>query len=124
MGEGLLGNMLPERRLASAGIAALTGEPADEYAVQIMAERGIDLTAHRGRQIDRQMVVDSDLVLVMEHSQREWIEGRWPETRGRVYRWGHWSDFDVPDPYNGPESAFREALKLLDTGLAQWRDRL
>jgi protein-tyrosine phosphatase len=60
----------------------------------------------------------------MEQQHKTWIEDQWPQTRGRVFRWGHWSDFDVPDPYQREERAFREALALLDRGLSDWKGRL
>jgi protein-tyrosine phosphatase len=35
----------------SAGVAALVGRPADSLAVDLLRERGIDLSAHRARQL-------------------------------------------------------------------------
>src|SRR5690606_6892784 len=98
MAEALLREALPGRRVSSAGIGALVGEPADPLAVQLMRERGLDIGAHRGRQLDEPLLRENDVLLVMERGHREWIESRWPQARGRVYRWGHWSDFEVPDP--------------------------
>ena len=31
----------------SAGLGALAGYPADQHAVELMKERGMDITAHR-----------------------------------------------------------------------------
>jgi protein-tyrosine phosphatase len=89
-----------------------------------MQERGLDLSAHRGRQLDEQLLHSNDLLLVMERDHQEWIESQWPQARGRVYRWGHWSNFEVPDPYRRDEAAFREALALLERGLDEWKERL
>lgn|SRR5690606_7972561 len=124
MAEALLSNALQRKKVASAGIGALVDAPADPIAVRLMHERGLDLTKHRARQLDEELFRDSDLVLVMEKNQQEWIELRWPQARGRVYRWGHWSGFDVPDPFQRGEQAFREALALIDRGLEDWMGRL
>ena len=124
MAEALLKAQLAAKHVCSAGIGALEGKPAHPTAVALMHERGLDLTSHRGRQLDETLVMQSDLVLVMEKGHLGWIEATWPHARGRVYRWGHWSDFDVPDPYRFGERESREALSLIDKGLEDWKVRL
>lgn len=125
MAEALLRDALgPDKEVSSAGIGALVDEPADATAAHLMQARGLDIAAHRGRQLSERLLHEHDLVLVMERGHQEWIESRWPEARGRVYRWGHWSDFDVPDPYRKDENAFREALALIERGLADWKEKL
>lgn len=124
MAEALLKDRYPSRQIASAGIGALVGEPAADEAVALMRDRGLDLTSHRAQQLDAKLLHASDLLLVMESPHMRWIEGQWPQARGRVYRWGHWSKFDVPDPYGHDEPAFREVLALLDRGLEDWKEKL
>lgn len=125
MAEALLRQALSgARAVSSAGIGALVNEPADAMALQLMHERGLDLGAHRGRQLDEALLRSNDLILVMEKRHQEWIESQWPHARGRVYRWGHWSNFDVPDPYRKDDAAFREALALIDRGVAEWKEKL
>lgn len=124
MAESLLQAALRDKTIASAGIGALVGEPADPLAISLLSERGLDLSAHRARQLNEALLHGHDLLLVMEAYHRDWIESYWPQARGRVYRWGHWSDFDVPDPYGRDERAFREVLALLDRGLEDWKGKL
>ena len=109
---------------SSAGTGALLGHPADPVARRLMQERGLDIEAHRARQLDAALLRAHELVLVMEQEQQDWIESRWPEARGRVYRWGHWSNFNVPDPYRRDEQVFREALAWIERGLEDWKERL
>ena len=45
------------------------GKPALPQAVDLLAERGIDVTAHRSRRVDRDMVQSANLVLTAEKSQ-------------------------------------------------------
>lgn len=122
--EALLKAQEPRRTVTSAGIGALVGEPADSTFFALLSERGIDLSDHRARQLDEALLHASDLVLVMEQEHRGWIEEHWPQVRGRVYRWGHWSGFDVPDPYRRGEQVCREVLQLIDRGLEEWRPKL
>lgn len=124
MAEAVLRAHYPDKTVQSAGIDALAGEPAHPTAIALMRERGLDLDGHRGRQLDERLLRGSDLVLVMERGHQKWIEAQWPHAKGRVFRWGHWSDFDVPDPYRRGEKEFREALALIDKGLEDWKERL
>ena len=120
----MLSAALPDKTVESAGTGALVDDPADPLAVQLMQERAIDLSSHRARQLDQSLLFKNDLLLVMDGEQRAWIEARWPHARGRVFRWGHWSGFDVADPYRRGEQAFRETLVQLDAGLRDWRNKL
>lgn len=124
MAEGLLASALPDVRLHSAGLSALVGQPADETAIDLLARRGIDIGAHRARQINRQICLESDVVLVMEKEQRRRLEKTYPETCGRVFRLGEFLDQDVPDPYRQPPEAFRSALALIDKSISQWVPRI
>lgn len=106
--------------VVSAGIAALGGYPADPDAVRLMDERGLDIRPHRAIQFSGQHGLDSDLILVMTAEQQRHVEAHWPLLHGRVYRFGHWGNFDVDDPYQRGESAFRKTLKSIDTGVEPW----
>jgi len=111
-------------RVESAGIGALVGKPADPHTLQLLAERGVDGAPHRARQLDGSLLREFDLVWVMEKWQKREIEAEHPSSRGRVYTIGHWGDFEVPDPYQKDEKAFREAMALIEKGLDQWRTRI
>lgn len=111
-------------QVSSAGIGAVVGAPADPTACELMREQGLNLDTHTGQQLTADMVMGSDLVITMEQDQARWIEEHWPQSRGRVFRWGHWQDFDIPDPYRQDKQAFIEALQLIDKGLPEWVRRL
>ncbi|MDQ2754348.1 MAG: hypothetical protein M3R71_02230 [Actinomycetota bacterium] len=49
---------------ASAGFMG-EGQPAPPLAVEVMAERGIDISGHRSRQVTAELVADAELVLTM-----------------------------------------------------------
>ncbi|MEM9056344.1 MAG: low molecular weight protein-tyrosine-phosphatase [Pseudomonadota bacterium] len=108
----------------SAGTGALVDHPADPIAIELMAERGLDIEAHRGRQLTGGMLRAFPLILVMESGQRRHVERRWPLARGRVHDLGRWSDFDVPDPYKAGRGAFESSLALIDRGVDDWLGKL
>ena len=128
MAWGLLRNAVQSRglgmRVDSAGLAALSGEPPDPAAVRLLAERGIDIRSHIAKQASEKLLLAQSLILTMERAQREYVERTWPVLRGRVYRWGEWQGFDVPDPYGEDEAAFRDSLAAIDRGLTDWAKRM
>jgi len=68
MAEAFLRHRLEGRRVdvhvGSAGLR-LVGEPASANGVDVLAERGLDLSAHRSRILDRQLLEGTDLALAM-----------------------------------------------------------
>jgi protein-tyrosine-phosphatase len=68
MAEALLRHRLQERgvdaRVHSAGLR-LVGEPASAHGTDVLGERGLDLSSHRSRIVNRELLEDSDLVLTM-----------------------------------------------------------
>ena len=120
MAEGLLRVRFAARgrgTVTSAGLAALAGRPADPLAVALLAERGVDISAHRARQLTPELVAGADLVIVMETAQQQAIERLSAASRGRVHRLGRFGGFDVEDPYRRPRDAFERALAQIERGL-------
>ena len=102
MAAAMLKNALGEQSgvsLASAGFGAMLGHPADDHAIALMAERGLDISGRRARQLE-------------------------PATRGKVYRLCEWTDEDVPDPYRQARAAFEEALVLIEKGVTDWAEKI
>jgi protein-tyrosine phosphatase len=124
MAEGVLASALPQARVRSAGIHALSGMPADPMAVRLMRLRDIDISTHRAVQLTRALCLDTDLVLVMSSEQRNRVEEEYPPACGRVFRLGEFGKQDVPDPYRKDERAFREALQIIDDGAREWLRRI
>jgi protein-tyrosine phosphatase len=119
MAEALLASRLSGRGIAvsSAGLAALVGRPAQPDACALLADRGLDLSGHRARQLTPDLLRQADLVLVMTADQRRAVASLDPSARGRVYRLGHFGGFDVPDPYRQDRAAFERALALIERGV-------
>ena len=69
MAEGILRRRLDElgvdANVHSAGLLDL-GREASAPAVEVMGERGVDLSSHRSRQMARRLISDADLVICME----------------------------------------------------------
>lgn len=65
MAEVLFAHLAPEAEVESAGTMDWSGQPAHEYAIAAMAERGLDLSAHRSRRLSEYLVDESDLIVAM-----------------------------------------------------------
>lgn len=108
--------------VGSAGITATQGESAAAEAVALMAERGLDIAAHRARQMTLALACRHDLILVMEATQKKFLEESWPLLRGRVHCLC--SGADVVDPYRLPRRVFEASLAQIETGLDEWVKKL
>lgn len=107
--------------VSSAGLGALVGKPADDMALSIMQEHGIDASAHRARQVTEDMLTAADLVLTMELKHLDYLYHMAPQIRGRAFLLGKWlDDQPIPDPYRQQRPAFEYAWKLIDKSVDAW----
>ncbi|MDF1827340.1 MAG: low molecular weight phosphotyrosine protein phosphatase [Legionellaceae bacterium] len=114
----------PEVVVSSAGLGALVGRPADPMSQELMTARGIDISAHRARQISPELVFNSDLILTMSTEQTRQLEQHYPGACGRVHRLGKWGEYDIPDPFKRPKTAFEQAFILIEQGINEWHRKL
>lgn len=123
--ERVLRKALPGKKIDSAGIGALVGEPADPGAVRVAEKYGISLFEHYGRQFDVLQASQYELLLVMEKEQMEEISRRAPELRGKTMLLGHWiGNKDIPDPYRKSNEAFESVFKLIEKACQCWVAKL
>jgi protein-tyrosine phosphatase len=108
----------------SAGLGALVGHPADDKVRLLMDRRGVDVSAHRGAQVNRDMLHWAELVLVMEEAHRSELRLIEPSASGKVLLLGHWIGSEIPDPYMEDLSVFEETLALIDLAVGSWVERL
>jgi protein-tyrosine phosphatase len=124
MGEGLLKHYASQHhvsvKISSAGIDAMTNCPADSNSIEIMQQRGIDISQHRAQQLTREHLIAADLVLVMESWQQKEIGARFPSAYGKVHRIGKWESFEISDPYQKGMPYFEHCYALIEQGLQSW----
>lgn len=118
MAEGLFRAMAPEHQCGSAGLSAAPGEPASPQAVLCCNELGVDISAHRSRQLTRSELPGWDLFFPMTRSHGAVLEGAGvpPE---KIYYPG-----EIADPFGGGVEVYRACrdgilaeLKKLRTAL-------
>jgi protein-tyrosine phosphatase len=128
-GEGVLKQLLSEKHIASAGIAAeksgLVGKPADKTATELAAEHGVDIKAHQAQQLTSELCAQYDLILVMEKGHIEALTSIAPEARGKTMLFGQWlGQKDIPDPYRQSREAFEYAYQLIQQSAEAWAKKL
>lgn len=124
MGEYLLRQKLahrPELTIHSAGIGALVDKPADDTALALLQEHGVDASNHRARQASEALLANADLILAMEQGHLRQLHRMAPQIRGKAFLIGKWiGDQEVPDPYKQQRPAFEHAYKLIDQATDAW----
>lgn len=121
IGERIFKQALPEKRISSAGIAALVGYPPDESAILIASENNISLVGHRARQLTRSLCHENDLILVMEKKHIEAICKISPESRGKIMLLGYWLDqLEINDPYQKKIEIFENTFHQIEAATHKW----
>jgi protein-tyrosine-phosphatase len=131
MAAGLLRKRLRDEGLAerhkitSAGVYALDGRPATQNAIDVMAERDVDITDHVAHTLNAADMAESDLILVMSQRHKVAIHNTWPQYDWKVHRLSEMAGKrrDVADPYEEPVEVYRdraeEIARYIDEGLEQ-----
>jgi protein-tyrosine-phosphatase len=81
--EGRLGASAPA--VSSAGTAGWDGSPAMAESVAAAAERGVDISGHRGRALVPDDVDEADLIVGMSAEHRDAVVRLVPEAAGRTF---------------------------------------
>ncbi|WP_047605891.1 protein-tyrosine-phosphatase [Rahnella aquatilis] len=125
LAERLLRKLIPEKKIDSAGIAALVDHEADASAIAVAQEHGVSLDGHKGTQFKSSLGRKYDLILVMEKSHIEFISGVSPESRGKVFLLGYWLEQkEIPDPYRKSHEAFEYVYQLIEQACLRWVEKL
>jgi protein-tyrosine phosphatase len=122
--EGLFRQALPlEISVQSAGLKALEGFTAHPTVICLMAELGLDMSSHRGRQLTPAIALSADLILVMDEPQKDLCARMVPGACGRIFLLGHWLSsppLEISDPFQQGPDAFRRTIEAIQLSVASW----
>jgi protein-tyrosine-phosphatase len=91
--------------VSSAGLIDMEGMDGDPIAAATLGDHGIDGTNHHSRLLTEEMVVDSDMIIVMEDIHRKMIVDQYPDAVGKIsllksFSRDHNEAYgDIRDPY-------------------------
>ena len=131
MAEAIARRLAEERgvdlSVASAGTGAADGNSASDGSLLVAMERGMDLSEHRSRLLDRHMVNEADVILAMgpSHVERVRALGGGAKTflltdyasRGASLR-------PIADPFGGDLAVYRETADELEREIARVVERI
>lgn len=125
MVEFVLRERLADRGVTveSAGIGAFDGDPIDPYALAVLRQHRIDASGHTARRLDKSMIDQADLVLVMEAAHLDFIRRQIPSAAGKMFLLGRWLDgSDVPDPFGQSRETFESLYLSIERAVDSWCD--
>jgi protein-tyrosine phosphatase len=108
--------------VSSAGVYGMDGSPASQPGVEVLAERGIDISDHRAHTVAEREIAAADLVLVMEEAHRRTLFYNYPHLLGKIFLISEMSGSygDIKDPYRKPKEEYErtvdELARLIDQG--------
>lgn len=107
---------------ASAGMFARQGAPASPQAVQVMAERGIDLSGHRSRQVTGDLAGKVDYLIALTGGHADLLREQYPGAAGKIHTLYSFNssnpERDVPDPFGGSIESYRTTRDEIESALS------
>ncbi|MDD4796684.1 MAG: low molecular weight protein arginine phosphatase [Eubacteriales bacterium] len=105
---------LAQVEVDSAGLLA-QGERASVYAVEALRPYGLDIDFRMSKQLDVQLVRESDLVLTMTRAQKQYLQEELPTYADIILTLGEFvgTGDEVSDPYNLGRAAYERCAAQL-----------
>ena len=111
--------------ILSAGLFA-DGSAVSENSKIVMDEIGIDISSHRSRQLTKEMIEYTDLILTMTIGHKMAVLSAFPQADGKVFTLAEYSgeNDDVADPYGGSVDVYRSCRDEIDrmVNKCPWRE--
>ncbi len=93
----------------SAGLDTTPGKPAHAKAQAVALQHRLSLDAHATTMVHKELLDQSDLIIVMEISQKRDMHRLYPNTKGKVVLLGRFDSvgpLEIADPYSGTSEDF------------------
>lgn len=133
LAEGLLRVKLPSRlrdevEIKSAGTLGITGSPAARYSVELVEEKGGDISKHRSQGVTEKLLGETDLILAMAAEHIDFLHDEFPQYRENVFllkRFGRAAgdtnpddaDDDIFDPVGSSKETYRLCAEIIEEEL-------
>ncbi len=113
MAEALLKEYKKEISVKSAGLLAFAGGPANDQALQVLQEKGIQFQ-HESQQLNAELVEWADVILTMTEQHKLHVEADFPHATNKVHTLKQFVNEagspDVVDPFGGTVEIYRSTL--------------
>ncbi|MGI6087272.1 MAG: low molecular weight protein arginine phosphatase [Kiritimatiellia bacterium] len=108
--------------ISSAGLHAASGLMASAAAIEVLREKGIDLTMHCSQPLTKEMAEGANLIAVMTNGHIQNIRTRFPSAAGKTrlltsFGRSAASGRDIQDPIGCSTAVYREIRDEIDAAL-------
>ena len=127
MAEGILQDKLPEHlkkkvAVRSAGTMGIYGNPATPSAIFAAREKGADISLHSSQGVNRENIMDANLILCMSQEHVDFIIEYFPEAEQKVHLLKTFDvadaetldDQEIDDPIGGSIETYRYCADEID----------
>ena len=120
MAAGLLKAIAESKELRidvrSAGLAHHPGRGPAGRAIAVMSELGLDISDDYSKPLTSRDVIWADVILAVQRNHAAHLAEEFPQIASKIKCLGS----DVPDPYNGSLTQYRETRDLLGVLLSKF----
>ena len=102
--------------IASAGIAAVSSCAPSREAVDVMQERGLDLSKHESQPLTDKLARHADLILTLTAGHYHALVRRWPDSAARTQTLRP-DGGDINDPIGGSIDVYRQCADQITDAL-------
>lgn len=135
MAEGIFKHLIKESKIenvcvSSAGISAFEGDGANEKAIYTLNKKEIDISNHKARQLSKDIIDGSDLILTMTSSHKKMILNALPEHFHKVYTLKEYAfiingeetagkNLDIDDPFGLDYNVYEKVAQEIEEQLIE-----
>ncbi|KZL90079.1 low molecular weight protein arginine phosphatase [Clostridium magnum] len=129
MAEAIFNSLcdLEDIKAISAGIAVVKDSKTSENSALVVKENiGLNLNDRESKQITKEMIENSDLILTMTSYIRDLLVNAFPEFKAKIYSLNEYVllETDVVDPFGGNIEVYRQTYKQLKNSILLLLDKL
>ena len=110
----------------SAGIFAINGQKANEKAIAVLDNIGIDLSKHEPKRIPDN-IDEYDLILTMTNYHKTFVLDNYGVDKNKIFtinKFAYGNNFDLKDPFGGEIALYEETYNELVKAIIKVIDRI
>lgn len=125
--QGLAKQIFPDSyEILSSGINACDGDAANEKAIQVLKDKGIDISSNKALKLHEGLLRDADYVFTMTKSHELYLHNYYPQYKNKIKRLGDYTGQarDISDPWGGSLEDYRSCSNELEELIGILADKL
>ena len=111
-------NNISHIKASSAGVAAVQGSKTTKNSAKVVeVNTGVNIANREAVQLTQEQVNNSDLILTMTYSIKNYLVGLFPDFKNKIYVINEYvgEEGEVSDPYGGDIAVYNNTFNSLKT---------